>query len=167
MEAAMVEFTTNQWIILGLVLVLGWLLGLASRSGGGKWKRAYREEQDAHAAYSTENEARIKASNERIAELDRNAPLIGAGTASAIGGAARGQRDNLSQIRGVDRDLEIRLNECGVHSFRDVARISRAEQAELEGRLGLEPGRIDHEAWRDQAALLARGRVDEHHAEFG
>jgi predicted flap endonuclease-1-like 5' DNA nuclease len=163
----MVEFTTNQWIIIGLVLALGWLLGLASRSGGGKWKRAYQEERDARDAYRAENEARIRASNERIAELDRHAPLIGAGTASAIGAAARGQRDALSQIRGIDRDLEIRLNECGVHSFRDVAKLSRSDQATLEGRLGLEPGRIDQEAWRDQAALLARGRVDEHHATFG
>jgi predicted flap endonuclease-1-like 5' DNA nuclease len=163
----MVEFTTNQWIVLGLVLVLGWLLGLASRSGGGRWKRAYHEERDAHAAYRAETEARIKASNERIGELDPHAPFISAGTAAAIGAAARGQRDDLSQIRGVDRDLELRLNESGIHSFRDVARLSRSDQATLEGRLGLEPGRIDREAWSDQAALLARGRVDEHHAAFG
>jgi predicted flap endonuclease-1-like 5' DNA nuclease len=163
----MVEFTTNQWIIIGLVLVLGWLLGLASRSGGSKWKRAYQQERDDYVAYRAENEARIKASNERIAELDHHAPAFGAGTASAIGAAARGQRDDLSQIRGVGHDLEIRLNECGIHSFRDVAKLSRADQATLEGRLGLEPGQIDREAWRDQAALLARGRVDEHHAAFG
>ena len=43
----MPEFTTNQWAILFLVLVLGWLLGLISRSGGKKWKRAYEAERDA------------------------------------------------------------------------------------------------------------------------
>lgn len=163
----MVTFTTNQWIIIGLVLILGWLLGLASRSGAGRWKRAYREERDAHQAYRRENEERIRAANERIAELDRNAPIIGAGTASAIGAAARGRRDDLSQIRGIDRNLELRLNEAGISSFRDLARIDRGSEAALEGRLGLEPGRIAREAWPDQAAMLARGRVEEHQSTFG
>ena len=35
--------------ILALVLVAGWLLGLMSRSGGGRWKRAYEDERTAHA----------------------------------------------------------------------------------------------------------------------
>lgn len=163
----MLEFTTNQWIIIGLVLVLGWLLGLASRSGGRRWKRAYHEERDAHAAYRRDNDLRIEAANARIAELDRNAPLIGTGTAAAVGAAARGRRDDLSQIRGIDNRLETQLNECGVQSFRDIARLSRADQASLEGRLGLEPDRIDREAWRDQAAMLAKGHIEEHHAAFG
>lgn len=163
----MMEFTTNQWAVLVLVLVLGWLLGLASRSGGRKWKRAYHDERAAYTAYRTESETRIKAANERIAELDRHAPFIGAGTAGAIGAAARGNRNDLSQIRGIDRDLELRLNECGVHSFRDIVQLERADETALEGRLGLQPGRIHREAWKDQAEMLARGRIDEHHSAFG
>jgi predicted flap endonuclease-1-like 5' DNA nuclease len=166
MEDAMVEFTTNQWIIIALVLVLGWLLGLASRSGGRKWKQAYRDEREAHVAYRRDTEARIAGANERISELERHAPAIGAGTASAIGAAARGRRDDLSAIRGVDHDLAIRLNECGVHGFRDVARLSSADQAALEGRLGLEPGRITREAWPEQADMLARGHIKEHEDAF-
>lgn len=150
----MVEFSTNQWAILGLVLVLGWLLGLASRSGAAKWKRAYHQERDAHVAYRAESDARIKASNERIAELNRHAPLVGAGTASAVGAAARGNRDELSKINGIDSDLEIRLNECGVHSFRDIAALNRTDEAALEGRLGLAPGTIERDAWKAQAAAL-------------
>lgn len=69
----MLDFTTNQWIILGLVLVLGWLLGLASRSGGRRWRRAYHDERNAHAAYRRENEVRNQAENARIAELERSA----------------------------------------------------------------------------------------------
>jgi predicted flap endonuclease-1-like 5' DNA nuclease len=161
------EFTTNQWIIVGLVLVLGWLLGLASRPGSKRWKRAYHNERDAHAAYHRDTEERIRAANERIAELDRNAPMFSAGTAGTIGAAARGGRDDLSQIRGIDRDIELRLNESGMSSFRDLAHLDRDKEAALEGRLGLEPGRITSEAWRDQAAMLARGRVEEHHSTFG
>jgi predicted flap endonuclease-1-like 5' DNA nuclease len=161
------EFSTNQWIILGLVLVLGWLLGLASRSGSRRWKRAYQEERDAHAAYRRDNEARIKASNERIAELDRHAPAFGPGTAGTIGAAARGQRDDLTRIRGIDSAMETRLNDSGIHGFRDLARLGRPDEAVLEGRLGLEPGEIEREAWRDQAAMLARGHVKEHQTAFG
>ena len=163
----MITFTTNQWIVIGLVLVLGWLLGMASRSSAGRWKRAYHEERDAHQLYRRETESRIRAANERIAEFDRSAPAFSAGTASAIGAAARGERDDLSRIRGVDRDLELRLNENGISSFRDLARLDRGDEAALEGRLGLDPGRISREAWRDQAAMLARGHVREHDENFG
>jgi hypothetical protein len=38
-------FTTNQWLVVGLVLLLGIVLGMALR-GGSKWKRRYREEAD-------------------------------------------------------------------------------------------------------------------------
>lgn len=163
----MVAFTTNQWIIVGLVLVLGWLLGLASRSGAGRWKRAYHEERDAHQAYRRENEERIRAANERIAELDRLAPHFSAGTAGAVGAAASGRRDDLTQIRGIDRDMELRLNDAGISAFRDIARLDRSEEAALEGRLGLEPDRIAREAWSDQAAMLSRGRIKEHDANYG
>ena len=166
-EMTMVTFTMNQWAILGLVLVLGWLLGLMSRSGGRRWRRAYQQEHEAHRVYRAETEARIAAANERIAELERHAPAIGVGTGSAIGAAARGRRDDLTQIRGIDRDTELRLNESGFSSFRDLARLNRSDEAALEGKLGLAPGRIERENWRDQAALIARGRVEKHHGAFG
>ena len=53
-------FSTNGWVILGLTLVIGWLLGLLSRSGGGKWKAAYNRERDAHAALRKEHDALLK-----------------------------------------------------------------------------------------------------------
>ena len=41
----MTEFTPDQWIIIGLVFVLGVLVGLFMLSGRGKkWKTLYREE---------------------------------------------------------------------------------------------------------------------------
>lgn len=60
----MVTFTPTQWIILLLVLVLGWVLGLMSRSGGGRWKRELAAERELHAATRRDYEA-------RIAELER------------------------------------------------------------------------------------------------
>ncbi len=56
----MENFTGNGWVILGLVLVVGWLLGLMSRSGGAKWKAEYERERVAHQALRKDHDALLK-----------------------------------------------------------------------------------------------------------
>ncbi len=56
----MENFTGNGWMILGMTLVIGWLLGLLSRSGGAKWKKAYDTEHSAHVALRKEYDAHLK-----------------------------------------------------------------------------------------------------------
>ncbi|MBC7986445.1 MAG: hypothetical protein H7X93_07215 [Sphingomonadaceae bacterium] len=167
----MADFTPETWIVLGLVLLAGVLLGGLMGSGG-KWKRRYREEHDRYVALEREretlergHEARVQASNERIAELERNAPAIGAGTGAAIAGGVRGS-DDLSVIHGIGRDGEVRLNELGFHRYKQVARMSEEDAARVEGQLGAEPGRIERERWREQAAMLASGHAEDHEREF-
>jgi len=53
-------FTGNGLAILGLTLVIGWLLGLLSRSGGGKWKSAYNREHAAHVALRKEYDDHLR-----------------------------------------------------------------------------------------------------------
>lgn len=160
-------FSTEQWAILLLVLVLGWLLGMASRSGSGRWKRELRDERERHETYRREHEARIAAANARIAELERDRP-VGAGVAGgSIGAAAAGRRDDLSLIHGVGRPGESRLNEHGIHSYRDIEKMSREDEAALEGKMGLEPGLIERDGWREQAKLLRTGKADAHRERFG
>ena len=163
----MPPFTTEQWAILALVLVLGWLLGLLSRQSGSRWRRAYEAERDAHARLRETHESRHVAANARIAELEAQAPpTIGSGVGAGIGAAASGRRDDLSLIRGIDRTGENRLNDAGIHSFRDITRMSHSDEAALEGRLGAEPGLIARERWREQAELLAAGKTEDHHRQF-
>ncbi|MDP1025715.1 hypothetical protein Q5H91_00675 [Sphingomonas sp. KR1UV-12] len=65
-------FTTpTQFAVLGLVLVAGWLLGLASHSGGRKWKERYAAEREAHAAARRDADARVAEVERRHAELER------------------------------------------------------------------------------------------------
>lgn len=74
----MLEFTTNQWAILFLVLVLGWLLGLMSGSGGDKWRREYEAERDARLATERDRDERLateRAREDRIISEER-APRI-------------------------------------------------------------------------------------------
>ncbi|CAN5394780.1 hypothetical protein BH09PSE3_BH09PSE3_20030 [soil metagenome] len=56
----MPAFTTNQWAVVVLVLVAGWLLGLMSRSGGGKWRRAYEDERERHLELRRDYEAHLQ-----------------------------------------------------------------------------------------------------------
>ena len=70
----METFTSNGWFILGLTLVIGWLLGLLSRSGGGKWKAAYNREHAAHIALRKEFDAHLK----------QHAAVVPVGTADPV-----------------------------------------------------------------------------------
>ena len=162
----MMSFTVNQWAVIALVLVAGWVLGMLSRSGGARWRQAYEEEHARREALERDGDARLAAANARISELERTAPPIGARTGAAVAAAARGSMDDLTLIRGIDRAEEVRLNDAGILRFRDITAMSAADEAALEGRLGYQPGYIAHERWRDQADLLAAGKADEHRRLF-
>ena len=65
-------FTTpTQFAACALLLIAGWLFGLASHPGGRKWKERYAAERDAHAANRKQWEAEHKKltsqADERIA----------------------------------------------------------------------------------------------------
>ena len=68
----MVAFTPNQWAILFLVLVLGWLLGMMSRSGGARWRHAAADERIARERVETERDA----ARARITELERERTVV-------------------------------------------------------------------------------------------
>jgi hypothetical protein len=65
-------FTTpTQYAVLALLLVAGWLFGLASASGGQRWRERYAAERDAHAATRRELDAHATAANARVADAER------------------------------------------------------------------------------------------------
>lgn len=69
--------TPTQFAVLGLLLIAGWLFGLASHPGGKKWKARYVAERDAHAAARKDGDIRANAAEKRVAELEReNARLL-------------------------------------------------------------------------------------------
>jgi predicted flap endonuclease-1-like 5' DNA nuclease len=159
----MPEFTTNQWAILFLVLVLGWLLGLVSRSGGKKWKRAYEAERDARA----DEQAELEAARTRVAELEAGRPVEVVTPAPVVTSDTLDlTRDDLSRIRGIGAAGQRRLNEEGIYRYSDITGMTPEDEAALEQRLGADDGYIEQEQWRDQAALLEAGKIDEHKAAF-
>jgi outer membrane murein-binding lipoprotein Lpp len=56
-------FTPDQWLIVGLIFLLGMVLGAALMAGG-KWKRRYREERARCAELEAENKRLQKDSAE-------------------------------------------------------------------------------------------------------
>jgi predicted flap endonuclease-1-like 5' DNA nuclease len=165
------EFTTNQWAILFLVLVLGWLLGLISRSGGKKWKRAYEAERDARA----DEQAELEAARARVAELEAATPVATRAVVEepvAVAPVTTTEtldltRDDLSLIRGIGAAGQRRLNEEGIYRYADITGLTPSEEADLETRLGADDGYIEQEEWREQAALLEAGQIDQHRATYG
>ena len=92
--------TPTQFAALGLVLIAGWLLGLASHPGGKKWKARYLAERDAHGATRKETDLRASAAEQRAVEAEHeNARLVKAAAAAPVAApvarttAAPGSRD--------------------------------------------------------------------------
>jgi predicted flap endonuclease-1-like 5' DNA nuclease len=167
----MPAFTTTEWAILFLVFLLGWLLGLVSRSTK-KWRRLYESERDARVDAQSEHDEALAAANRRIAELESTRPAAPAAVAAPAAAAAVTPgtldltRDDLTRIRGISAGGERRLNAEGLHRYRDLSAMSASDEAALETRLGMDPGYIEQEQWREQAALLADGKLDEHRSRF-
>jgi hypothetical protein len=66
----MIFTSMSQAAVLLLMLVLGWLLGMLSAPRGLKWKKRYEEERDAHAAYRTGADAKLRDSGALTANRD-------------------------------------------------------------------------------------------------
>lgn len=159
MSSFLANYDMNQWGILALVLLLGFLLGMMARSGGAKWRRLYANERAARIEAERRDEARIRAANDRIAVLERKAPAVA--VASALG-----DRDDLSLIRGVGGTGANHLNRNGIYRYRDITALSATDEAALEASMKMEPGTIERLQWREQAALLDSGKADAHRERF-
>lgn len=166
--------TLTQFAGLGLTLLGGWFLGLATAPGGGKWRDRFHDEEAEHGRYRDEANEEIRAKNKRIRELEAlaRAPAIaGAATSAEPGAGWRGWfgwgRDNLARIRGIDEAREKRLNELGIKTYREIEKMTAEDESALEQRLALSHGTIGQEGWREQAALLGAGNEDEHSRRFG
>lgn len=175
--------TPAQFIALALVLVAGWLFGLATAPGGRRAKERLRDAEAAHTANRVELERRVAAAEARAIEAERErdrlakaapvtaataAPVAASAATSArpMGDRAPTGRDALSRIRGIDGALEGALNDEGIHDYRQVEDLSASDEASLERRLGLGAGTIAAQHWREQAAMLREGRIADHQARF-
>ncbi|MHA6721066.1 hypothetical protein ACX40Y_16665 [Sphingomonas sp. RS6] len=187
-------FTTPiQFIALALTLLAGLLLGMAFSSAGRKWRARFEDEREAHNATRERARDELTAAHARIRELeterdqieaerarldaalaDRRAggvPAVdpvndGRDRSSAMRNWLYGGTDVLSRIRGIDEHRERALNEAGLRHFRDIETLPPEDERPLEDHIGVPPGTIADEHWREQAALLRAGNIEEHERRF-
>ena len=146
-------FTANHIALLFIALFLGVVLGLML-SGRGKYKRLWQEEQRARRQEIREREERNTAiERRRVEEAPPPARHVAPSDATVDA-----RHDDLTRIRAVSAHDQRTLNEAGYHSYEQIADMSDEQQASLEGRLGLHPGSIAHDQWREQARQLASDR---------
>jgi hypothetical protein len=89
----MLNFTTDQWIIVALVFVLGMLVGGFIFSGGGrKWKHRYNNEVDRRTELERIHAEREKEWRERD---------------SLRAAAIKGDRNNDGVVDARDRDRDV------------------------------------------------------------
>ncbi|WP_294138002.1 hypothetical protein [Sphingobium sp.] len=146
------SFTLNDIALLLVALAIGLILGLMM-SGRGKYRRAWRDEQAAHRAMVKDRDAQLEAANARIVELEKRTVPVGA---TPVAGVAA-ERDDLSRIKGLSQAQEVSLNEAGYQRYGQIAALNGEQEAALEARLGLTPGTIARENWREQARALEGG----------
>lgn len=72
----MIFSTSEQFVVLAIVLVAGYLLGFASRPGTRKWKTKVRDQAESFTAYHTDAEDRIRAARDRATALESEAAAL-------------------------------------------------------------------------------------------
>ncbi len=81
--------------------------------------------------------------------------------------AAVGEPDNLRLIKGVGPKLNALLNELGITRYDQIAAWKEAEIAEVDKYLDNFSGRIQRDAWIDQAKFLAKDDIAGFEKKYG
>ncbi|MFM5952754.1 MAG: hypothetical protein ACKOPE_00410 [Novosphingobium sp.] len=89
-------------------------------------------------------------------------PAPSAPTAQPSGGA-----DDLSRIKGLGPKLQALLPTLGLTTYAQIAALSEADLADLDGKLGPFAGRPAKDNWVEQAKYLAKGDVSGFEERFG
>lgn len=71
-----------------------------------------------------------------------------------IGTASASDADNLKQIKGIGPKLEGMLNDLGIYTFRQVAKMGAAEYDMMDELLGAFQGRAKRDHWAKQAKTM-------------
>lgn len=78
-----------------------------------------------------------------------------------------GGADDLSRIKGLGPKLQALLPTLGLSTFAQIAALTEADLAALDGKLGAFAGRPAKDNWVEQAGYLASGDVAGFEARFG
>lgn len=72
---------------------------------------------------------------------------------SAVGTVTDGRKDDLKRVKGIGPVYEGRLNELGIFTFEQIAKLTPEAREAVEDLTGF-PGRVEREDWIGQAKVL-------------
>lgn len=147
---------------------------LKGPSRRGKVSQAKAEAEQAAADRSAGADGRpARAMRESATGAESPAAKVDAGAApgknrpgETLFKAPEGPADDLKLILGIGPGLERALNAIGITTWAQVARLTEAQIAAVEGELGFR-GRVRRDNWLQQAEVLARGGAQEYERVFG
>ena len=152
--------------------VVGWLFGFMR--GSSVTSRTDDQQLRATLARMSEAEGQVITLRARLQEASVDSPPPDAsgqppaveaivdsepapeGDGDALPPTASTSVDDLTRIKGIGAVMARTLNEIGIMSFGDLARLSQAEIAELESRVASLRGRIGRGGWVASAEALQR-----------
>lgn len=81
-------------------------------------------------------------------------PPVSAPAPVVANGNGDGRHDDLKRIKGIGPVMERSLNEQGIHSFEQLANLTKADIDKLTAAIAAFPGRIEREDWVGSARRL-------------
>ena len=156
----------NLWFLVAALAI-----GFAT----GAWIWAWRPHrvmftqpaEDVPLARTLERDAAPAAPSRRAAAAGVNEAVLQGGGSSPFLDAPLGAPDDLLKLKGVGPKLGSMLGEMGVFHYHQIASWTDGHVTVVDERLGSFKGRIHRDRWREQAQLLADGKLDEFEAKFG
>ena len=160
------EFFQIYWPVFLVALVVGIIVGL----------RVFRPKQNVrltdsvplrpHMTVEPAQEGRSVTDEAAAAASDIAGPIIGAEVHAELPGAG-GPAVELMKLKGVGPKLAEILNQRGITTFAQIAKLSPGQVEELDESLGAFRGRLARDRVVEQADYLARGDVEGYQAKFG
>lgn len=169
----MVDFISDNWLIVVIALVIG--IAIAFWIWGGGKKPSVTDQTDHHDNIGFDRA--IEDSAEEVGDFASTPGHKQDGTqakyeSSSPAGrpnivAAVGEPDDLRKIKGIGPKLNALLTELGVSRYDQIAGWGEREIAEVDPYLGAFKGRIVRDNWVDQAGYLAKNDIAGFEAKYG
>jgi len=133
--------TLTQFVALGLALIAGWFLGLASHSGGRKWRARLQEAEIEHARYRDLAEQDLRDAHRKIRALEEEKaqPAVPASHAGADAAAHPADHDSAAD----DGHAADRSEERGHPADQASAADHREADAHGHAPVAAEPEPVD------------------------
>ena len=161
------EFIQLYWPVFLVALVIGLIVGLLVLRPKQNVRLSDSVPVRPHMTHASSAGEGKKVTDEAAAAAsDVAGQILNANVHQELPGAS-GPPDDLLKLKGVGPRLAGILNERGITSFDQIAKLSPGQIESLDASLGAFRGRFERDRIQEQADYLARGDIDGYEVKFG